>query len=144
FQQPQTHRSVSGIRESPGGHNADSSLAVGHQASHARELGLHGKSQIPFERIEAKNRIRQVFSSHPMRRGWQMTCECGKASALSSIDPAPTAGICDSGVVPANSPRDLTMATRQPNGPAVEASGLALGITAAAGLILMLVGVFGM
>jgi len=36
------------------------------------------------------------------------------------------------------------MATRQPTGPAVEASGLALGITAAAGLILMLVGVFGM
>ena len=36
------------------------------------------------------------------------------------------------------------MATRQPSGPAVEARGLALGITAAAGLILMLVGVFGM
>ena len=36
------------------------------------------------------------------------------------------------------------MATRQPAGPAVEPGGTALGITAAAGLILMLVGVFGM
>src|SRR6478609_655521 len=39
---------------------------------------------------------------------------------------------------------DLTMATGQPAGPAVEPGGTALGITAAAGLILMLVGVFGM
>ena len=36
------------------------------------------------------------------------------------------------------------MATGQPAGPAVEPGGTALGITAAAGLILMLVGVFGM
>jgi len=36
------------------------------------------------------------------------------------------------------------MATRQPTGPAVEPGRTALGITAAAGLILMLVGVFGM
>ena len=35
------------------------------------------------------------------------------------------------------------MATRQPGSPAVEPGGTALGITAAAGLILMLVGVFG-
>jgi hypothetical protein len=36
------------------------------------------------------------------------------------------------------------MAIRQPTGPAVEPDGRALGITAAAGLILILVGVFGM
>ena len=36
------------------------------------------------------------------------------------------------------------MAAEQPTGPAVEADGSVLGITAAAGLILMLTGVFGM
>ena len=36
------------------------------------------------------------------------------------------------------------MATGQPGSPAVEPGGTALGVTAAAGLILMLVGVFGM
>ncbi len=35
------------------------------------------------------------------------------------------------------------MATPQPTGPGIEQSGMALGITATAGLILMLVGVFG-
>ena len=117
---------------------------VGHEASHTRELGLHGNPQIPVGRIEAKNRVghRLLLTFDVLASG--SVPARGIGCARGSFGPAPSAGICDSEVVQLSHQGDLTMATRQPAGPAVEPGGTALGITAAAGLILMLVGVFGM
>src|SRR6478752_464611 len=65
------------------------------------------------------------------------------AVAQTSFERVRFVWICDSRLTPPSHQRYTTMATRQPSGSAVEPDVSALGITAAAGLILMLVGAFG-
>ena len=65
-QEPQPDSAVPRVAESLRGNDADVGFAVGHEAAHTRELGLHGDTQVAM--VASQPRIEYVIAPPACQR----------------------------------------------------------------------------